>query len=127
MCCDKVVYIFVQLDVVLETNLSTIRVLEAVQKKLSRMTSEEAAKFRLDNCLGGTSEVLHRKAIQRYIFNLLSIYLSLRRNGKMFTEIFRVATAQGKQGIWYLLFPDRENTGNFVVTRKVFETRGKYC
>ena len=54
-----------QLDVVLETNLSTIRVLEAVQKKLSRMTSEEAAKFRLDNCLGGTSEVLHRKAIQR--------------------------------------------------------------
>ena len=59
ICC-------LQLDVVLETNLSTIRVLEAVQKKLSRMTSEEAAKFRLDNCLGGTSEVLHRKAIQRY-------------------------------------------------------------
>ena len=29
----------------------------------------------------------------------------------------RVATAQGKQGIWFLLFPDRENTGNFVVTQ----------
>ena len=28
----------------------------------------------------------------------------------------RVATAQGKQGIWFLLFPDRENTGNFAVT-----------
>ena len=29
----------------------------------------------------------------------------------------RVATAQGKQGIWFLLFPDRENTGNFVLTQ----------
>ena len=26
--------------------------------------------------------------------------------------IDRVATAQGKQGIWLLTFPDRENTGN---------------
>ena len=24
----------------------------------------------------------------------------------------RVATAQGKQGIWKCIFPDRENTGN---------------
>ena len=32
----------------------------------------------------------------------------------------RVATAQGKQGIWFLLFQDRENTGNFAVTQ------GKY-
>ena len=30
---------------------------------------------------------------------------------------FRVATAQGKQGIWLLLFPDRENTGNFALTQ----------
>ena len=29
----------------------------------------------------------------------------------------RVATAQGKQGIWFLLFPDRENTGNFALTQ----------
>ena len=35
-------------------------------------------------------------------------------------EFFRVATAQGKQGIWFLLFPDRENTGNFVVTQGKF-------
>ena len=34
--------------------------------------------------------------------------------------LFRVATAQGKQGIWFLLFPGRENTGNFVLTQ------GKY-
>ena len=25
-----------------------------------------------------------------------------------------MATAQGKQGIWLLTFPDRENTGNLV-------------
>ncbi|XP_028679684.2 SIN3 transcription regulator family member Aa isoform X2 [Erpetoichthys calabaricus] len=54
-----------ELDVVLETNLATVRVLEAVQKKLSRMSAEEQAKFRLDNTLGGSSEVIHRKAIQR--------------------------------------------------------------
>ncbi|XP_054889239.1 SIN3 transcription regulator family member Aa [Poeciliopsis prolifica] len=54
-----------ELDVVLETNLATIRVLEMVQRKLSRMSAEEQAKFRLDNTLGGSSEVVHRKAIQR--------------------------------------------------------------
>lgn len=54
-----------QLDVVLETNLAAIRVLETVQRKLSRMSAEEQAKFRLDNTLGGSSEVVHRKAIQR--------------------------------------------------------------
>uniref|UniRef100_A0AAZ3Q0Z6 Paired amphipathic helix protein Sin3a n=1 Tax=Oncorhynchus tshawytscha TaxID=74940 RepID=A0AAZ3Q0Z6_ONCTS len=55
----------VSLDVVLETNLATIRMLETVQRKLSRMSAEEQAKFRLDNTLGGSSEVIHRKAIQR--------------------------------------------------------------
>ncbi|XP_043100197.1 paired amphipathic helix protein Sin3a isoform X1 [Puntigrus tetrazona] len=54
-----------ELDVVLETNLATIRVLETVQKRLSRMSAEEQAKFRLDNTIGGSSEVIHRKAIQR--------------------------------------------------------------
>ncbi|TRY85293.1 hypothetical protein DNTS_035789, partial [Danionella cerebrum] len=54
-----------ELDVVLETNLATIRVLESVQKRLSRMSAEEQAKFRLDNTLGGFSEIIHRKAIQR--------------------------------------------------------------
>ena len=29
-------------------------------------------------------------------------------------RLSRVATAQGKQGIWLLTFPDRENTGNLV-------------
>ena len=36
----------------------------------------------------------------------------------------RVATAQGKQGIWFLLSPDRENTGNFVLTQgKIWQHR----
>uniref|UniRef100_UPI00358FFED0 paired amphipathic helix protein Sin3b-like isoform X2 n=1 Tax=Myxine glutinosa TaxID=7769 RepID=UPI00358FFED0 len=54
-----------ELDVVLETNLSTIRVLENVQKKLSRLTPEEQSHLHLDDCLGGTSEVIHCKALQR--------------------------------------------------------------
>uniref|UniRef100_A0A669DFW4 SIN3 transcription regulator family member Aa n=1 Tax=Oreochromis niloticus TaxID=8128 RepID=A0A669DFW4_ORENI len=45
--------------------VNTILVLETVQRKLSRMSAEEQAKFRLDNMLGGSSEVIHRKAIQR--------------------------------------------------------------
>ena len=36
--------------------------------------------------------------------------------------MFRVATAQGKQGIWLLTFPDRENTGNLV---NLIFTQGK--
>ena len=42
----------------------------------------------------------------------------------------RVATAQGKQGIWLLTFPDRENTGNLVnlifYTGKIEPTQGKF-
>ena len=70
-----------QLDVVLETNLATIRVLEAIQKKLSRLSAEEQAKFRLDNTLGGTSEVIHRKALQRiYADKAADIIVGLRKN-----------------------------------------------
>lgn len=54
-----------ELDVVIETNLSTIKVLEGIQKKMSRMNSEEQQKYRLDNSLGGTSDVVHRKAVYR--------------------------------------------------------------
>ena len=45
-------------------------------------------------------------------------------------NIDRVATAQGKQGIWLLTFPDRENTGNLVnlifYTGKIVSTQGKF-
>ena len=33
---------------------------------IQRMSPEEQQKFRMDSCLGGTSEVVHKKAIQRY-------------------------------------------------------------
>ena len=46
-------------------------------------------------------------------------------------SLYRVATAQGKQGIWLLTFPDRENTGNlvnlFFYTGKMVPTQGKFC
>lgn len=54
-----------ELDVVIETNSSTIRVLEGVQKKLSRMSPEEIARYRLDDCLGGTSPTIHQRALRR--------------------------------------------------------------
>lgn len=58
------VFLF-QLDVVLETNLATMRVLEGVHKKLQRMSPEEAARFRLDDSLGGNSPTIHQRAIRR--------------------------------------------------------------
>ncbi|KAL0803346.1 hypothetical protein ABMA28_017434 [Loxostege sticticalis] len=54
-----------ELDVVIETNAATIRVLEGVQKKLSRMSPEEAARHRLDECLGGHSPTIHQRALRR--------------------------------------------------------------
>lgn len=54
-----------ELDVVIETNLATIRVLEAVQKRISRMSADEKSRFKLDDCLGGTSATIHQRAIRR--------------------------------------------------------------
>lgn len=54
-----------ELDVVIETNSATIRVLEGVQKKLSRMTPEEASRYRLEDNLGGTSQTIHQRALRR--------------------------------------------------------------
>lgn len=54
-----------ELDVVIETNASTIRVLEGVHKKINRMSQEEAQKYKLDDCLGGTSPTIHQRAIKR--------------------------------------------------------------
>ncbi|XP_078525479.1 paired amphipathic helix protein Sin3b [Lissotriton helveticus] len=70
-----------ELDVVLETNLATIRVLESVQKKISRLSPEDQEKFRLDECLGGTSEVIQRRAIYRiYGDKAPEIIESLKKN-----------------------------------------------
>ena len=54
-----------QLDIVLENIQATILCLDGVADKLSRMTPEDQAKFRLDNCLGGRSECLGRRTIMR--------------------------------------------------------------
>lgn len=54
-----------ELDVVIETNSATIRVLEGVQKKMSRMSPEDLARYHLDDYLGGTSQTIHQRAIHR--------------------------------------------------------------
>ncbi|CAB3223099.1 unnamed protein product [Arctia plantaginis] len=70
-----------ELDVVIETNASTIRVLEGVQKKLARMTPEDAAKYRLDDCLGGHSPTIHQRALRRiYGDKAVDIIAGLKKN-----------------------------------------------
>ncbi|XP_068622089.1 paired amphipathic helix protein Sin3a isoform X2 [Battus philenor] len=70
-----------ELDVVIETNAATIRVLEGVQKKLSRMTPEDAAKYRLDDCLGGHSPTIHQRALRRiYGDKAVDIIAGLKKN-----------------------------------------------
>lgn len=70
-----------ELDVVIETNASTIRVLEGVSKKMNRMSPEELCKFRLDDCLGGSSPVLHQRALKRiYGDKAQDIIDGLKRN-----------------------------------------------
>lgn len=54
-----------ELDGVIETNAATIRVLEGVHKKMSRMSQEELQKFKLDDCLGGSSPTIHQRALKR--------------------------------------------------------------
>merc|ERR1711981_1555372 len=70
-----------EFDIVLETNKDTIKVLECVQKKMSRMPPEEAARYRLDDCLGGTSQTIHQRAIRRiYGDKSVDIIEGLKRN-----------------------------------------------
>lgn len=70
-----------ELDVVLETNAATIRVLEGVFKKMSRMQPDELAKFHLDENLGGTSSTIHQRAIRRiYGDKSPDIIMGLKKN-----------------------------------------------
>ncbi|XP_058823423.1 paired amphipathic helix protein Sin3a isoform X2 [Topomyia yanbarensis] len=70
-----------ELDVVIETNSATIRVLEGVQKKLSRMSPDEVSRFRLDECLGGTSSTIHQRALKRiYGDKAADIIQGLKKN-----------------------------------------------
>ncbi len=54
-----------ELDVVIETNAATIKIFDGLQKKLSRLSAEEASNYRLDDCLGGSSPSIHQRAIRR--------------------------------------------------------------
>ncbi|XP_063699111.1 paired amphipathic helix protein Sin3a isoform X2 [Culicoides brevitarsis] len=70
-----------ELDVVIETNSATIRVLEGVHKKLSRMSPEEIARYRLDDYLGGTSQTIHQRALRRiYGEKAAEIIQGLKKN-----------------------------------------------
>ena len=65
-----------------------------------------------------------------YIFRIL-VLTTFWTKPKLFSaKCDRVATAQGKQRIWLLTFPDRENTGNLVnlifYTGKIVATQGKF-
>ena len=59
----------------------------------------------------------------------MQVFLDTNYSGVQ-SDCIRVATAQGKQGIWLLTFPDRENTGNLVnlifYTGKIVATQGKF-
>ena len=52
----------------------------------------------------------------------INSWLKCDTSNQLWCDAFldRVATAQRKQGIWFLLFPDRENTGNFFITQGKF-------
>ncbi|XP_039298739.1 paired amphipathic helix protein Sin3b isoform X2 [Nilaparvata lugens] len=54
-----------ELDVVLETNLAAIRVLETLQKKINRMSPDEISKLKFDSSMGGTSPTLMDRAVRR--------------------------------------------------------------
>lgn len=54
-----------ELDIVIESNLLTIRVLESVKRRMDKMSYDEKNKFKLDDNLGGTSCVIHQRAIRR--------------------------------------------------------------
>lgn len=56
-----------ELDLVMEINLSAIYSFEEVLRKFNRMTNEEIAKFKLDDCLGNESNPTstNRRAIRR--------------------------------------------------------------
>lgn len=70
-----------ELDVVIETNASTIRILEGVHKKISRMGQEELQKFKLDDCLGGSSSTIHQRALKRiYGDKAVDIIDGLKKN-----------------------------------------------
>ncbi|KAL3998087.1 Sin3 co-repressor family protein [Acanthocheilonema viteae] len=54
-----------ELDIVIEVNKAALEVLEMVQRKMSRMKNEELNSFRLGPSLGGSSDSIMLRALQR--------------------------------------------------------------
>ena len=53
------------LDHLIESNASTIRALEAQEKKLKQKPDDDRDRYTLDDKLGGTSEAIHKASIRR--------------------------------------------------------------
>ena len=70
-----------QLDIVIENNKYAIDALEQVKRKMSRMSTLEQEKFKLDEKLGGSSGILMTKAIRRiYGEHAYKIIEALKKN-----------------------------------------------
>lgn len=89
-----------ELDVVIETNSATIRVLEGVHKKMSRMSVEELMRYRLDDNLGGTSATIHQRALRRiYGEKAADIIQGLKRNPSVAVPVV-LRRLKGKEEEW---------------------------
>ena len=85
----------------------------------------ERLPFYMDSCALSPMASLFLKMFFLYTHTFQKSKIQMEK-----APLFRVATAQGKQGIWLLTFPDRENTGNLVnfifYTGKIVATQGKF-
>ncbi len=71
-----------ELDIIIEANLATIRNLDMVVKTLEDMTPEQKAVYKFNTkTLGGESEVIHRKAVQRlYGDRTEEVFVAMQRD-----------------------------------------------
>jgi paired amphipathic helix protein Sin3a len=70
-----------ELDLLIEYNLATIAVFDPIVKRLDAMSSEEKITLQFGNSLGGTSEIIYRKAIRKiYGDKSEEIISGLKRN-----------------------------------------------
>lgn len=84
----------------IETNAATIRVLEGVHKKMSRMSPEELQKFKLDDCLGGCSPTIHQRALKRiYGEKATDIIDGLKKNPMVAVPVV-LRRLKGKEEEW---------------------------
>lgn len=90
-----------ELDMILESNLATIRVMELVMGELSRKTDEQRKTYHFNtHTLGGRSETVHRKAVQRlYGERTEDVLKALRRDPYNFIPVVLRRLRQ-KQDEW---------------------------